>query len=85
MYGTWWEERREKGELYGESNMETYITICKQIANGNLLYVSGTQTGALCQAEGWDAEGDGKEIQEGGNMGVPMADSCCMTESHKIL
>ena len=26
--------------MYGESNMETYITTCK-IANGNLLYVSG--------------------------------------------
>ena len=25
---------------YGESNMETYITICK-VANGNLLYDSG--------------------------------------------
>ena len=26
------------------------------------------------------------EIQEGGDMGVPMADSCwCMTENHKIL
>ena len=27
-------------KMYGESNMETYITICK-IANGNLLYGSG--------------------------------------------
>ena len=26
--------------MYGKSNMETYITICK-IANGNLLYDSG--------------------------------------------
>ena len=30
----------EEGEMYGKSNMETYISICK-IANGNLLYVSG--------------------------------------------
>ena len=29
-----------EGEMYGKSNMETYITICK-IANGNLLYGSG--------------------------------------------
>ena len=29
--------------MYGRSNMETYITICKvdKIANGNLLYGSG--------------------------------------------
>ena len=32
-------ERGGEGELYGESNMETYITICK-IANGNLLWGS---------------------------------------------
>ena len=33
-------ERGGEGEMYGKSNMETYITICK-IANGNLLYGSG--------------------------------------------
>ena len=33
-------EREGEGEMDGESNMETYITICK-IANGNLLYGSG--------------------------------------------
>ena len=27
--------------MYGKSNIETYITICKYIANGNLLYGSG--------------------------------------------
>ena len=30
-------ERGGEGEMYGESNMETYIIICK-IANRNLLY-----------------------------------------------
>ena len=29
-----------KGEMYGESNMETYISICKT-ANGTLHSVSG--------------------------------------------
>ena len=29
-----------EGEMYGKSNMETYITLCK-IANRNLLYGSG--------------------------------------------
>ena len=33
-------ERGGEGEMNGESNMETYITMCK-IANGNLQYVSG--------------------------------------------
>ena len=45
-----------------------------------------TQTGALWQLPGWGGEGDGREAWEGGDMDVPMADSCwCMTESHKIL
>ena len=31
----------------------------------------------LCDnLEGWDGEGGGREVQEGGDMGVPMADSC---------
>ena len=34
----------------------------------------GTQTGLLWQAEGWDGEGDGRQVQEGGDMGVPVAD-----------
>ena len=33
-------EREGEGEMYGRSNMETYITVCK-IANGNLVYGSG--------------------------------------------
>ena len=33
-------ERVRESEIYGKSNMEIYITICK-IANGNLLCVSG--------------------------------------------
>ena len=26
--------------------------------------------------EGWDREGDGREFQKGGNICIPMADSC---------
>ena len=37
-YGHW--ERGGEGEMYGKSNMKTYITVCK-IVNGNLLYGSG--------------------------------------------
>ena len=34
-------ERGGESEMYGESNMETYITICKIDGHGNLLSVSG--------------------------------------------
>ena len=26
--------------------------------------------------EGWDGEGDGREVQEGGHISIPMADLC---------
>ena len=33
-----------------------------------------------------DGEGDGRDVQEGGDMCIPMADSCwCLAESKKIL
>ena len=38
-----------------------------------------TQTGALYQLRGVGfhlLEGDGREVQEGGDMCIPMADSC---------
>ena len=35
----------------------------------------GTQTGALYQPTGVGWEGDGREVQKEGDMGVPMADS----------
>ena len=41
-----------EGEMYGESNIEIYHTICKT-ACGNLLYDSGNSNRALWQAEGW--------------------------------
>ena len=47
----------------------------KQIANGNLLYGSG-KTGALYQPRGVDGEGDGREVQKGGDICIPMTNSC---------
>ena len=38
--------------------------------------IQGAQTGALQQLEGREGKGDGREAQEGGDLGVPMADSC---------
>ena len=35
-----------------------------------------TQSGVCINLEGWDAEGDGKEVQKGGDICIPMADSC---------
>ena len=48
----------------------------KQIVNGNLLYVSGNSNGLCINLEGWDGVGDGREVQKGGDICTPMADSC---------
>ena len=63
--------------MYGMSNMETYITICK-IANENLLCVSGNSNRGSVSTWGGgaDGEGDGWEVQEGGDICIPMADLC---------
>ena len=45
----------------------------------------GTQTGTHDNLGGWDGEGDGREVRAGRDMGVPMADSWCLTENNKIL
>ena len=40
--------------------------------------------GLCIKLEGWDGEGDGREVQKGGDIYIPMADSC-LTENNKIL
>ena len=57
------------------------------IANGNLLLCLRKLKQGLCiNLEGWDAEGDGREVQKGGDICIPMANSCCsLTENNKIL
>ena len=63
--------------MYGKSNMETSITICKKIAIGNLLYGSGkSNMGSVSTYRGWDGKGDGREFQKRGDICIPMADPC---------
>ena len=38
--------------------------------------VQETQTGLFINLEQWDGEGNGREVQKGGDICVPMADSC---------
>ena len=49
----------------------------KSTANGNLLYGSGNSNrGSVSTQSGWDGEGNGREVQEGGDIRIPMADPC---------
>ena len=58
--------------------METYtLPFVKQTAKGNLLYNLGNSDwGSVNNLEGWDGEGDGREVQKGGNICILIADSC---------
>ena len=68
-------ERGEEGEMYGKSNMETYITICKVDSQQGLLYGLGNSNrGSVSNL--WDGAGDWREVQKGGDICIPMADSC---------
>ena len=49
----------------------------KQIANGNLLYISGNSNrGSVSTQRGGMGEEDGKKDQKGEDICIPMADSC---------
>ena len=70
-------ERGGEGELYGESNMETYITICKIDSQWEFaVWLRKHKQGLCINLEGWDGEGNGREVQQEGDICIPMADSC---------
>ena len=64
-------QRGGEGEMYGESNMETYINICKIDSQWEFAVGLRELNQGLCiNLEGWDGEGDGRDVR------IPMADSC---------
>ena len=63
--------------MYGKSNMETYITICKIDSQWEFaVRLRKLKQGLCINPEGWDGKGNGREFQKGGNIYIPMADSC---------
>ena len=63
--------------MYGESNMETYITICKiDGQQESAVWLSKLKQGLCINLEGWDGEGEGRGFQKGGDICIPTADSC---------
>ena len=70
-------ERGGEGEMYGKSDMETYITICKIDSQWEFaIWLRKLKQGLCINLEGWDGVGDGREVQKGGDICIPMADSC---------
>ena len=73
--------------MYGESNMETYITICKIDGQREFAeWLRKLKQGLCINLVGWNGEGDGRDVQEGGDICISVADSCCcLIENNKIL
>ena len=70
-------ERGGEGEMYEKSNMETYITICKIDSQWEFaVWLRKLKQGLCINLEGCDGEVDGREVQNGGDICMPMADSC---------
>ena len=57
------------------------------MASGNLLYDTGNPKPALCDnLEGWNGDRGKREVQEGGDKCIPMANSCWwMAETITVL
>ena len=63
--------------MYGKSNMETYIIIPKIDSQWEFaLCLRKLKHGLCINLEGWDGEEDGREVQKGENICIPMPDSC---------
>ena len=62
--------------MYGESNMETYITICNIESQQKLaVWLRKLKQGLCVNLEGWDGKGDRRKAQKGGDICIPMTDS----------
>ena len=79
----------EEGEdgMIGESNMETYFTICKIDSQWEFsIWLKELKLGLCNNLDGWNGERDGREVQEGGDTCIPMADLYQrLAETNKIL
>ena len=63
--------------MYGKSNMETYITICKIDSPREFaVWLRKLKQGLCINPEEWDGEGDEREVLKGGDICTSMADSC---------
>ena len=62
--------------MYGESNMETYITIYKIDSRGEFaVCLRKLKQGLFINLEGWDGE-RWREVQKGEDICIPLTDSC---------
>ena len=83
-----WTQRGEgEGGTNGESCMETYATIRKIASQWEFAIWLKELKSVICDnIEGWDGVEGEREVQEGGDICIPMTDSCWYTaETNMIL
>ena len=73
--------------MYSKSKMETYIIICKTDSHQEFaVWLRKLKQGPCTNLEGWNGERDGREVQKGGDIHIPMTDSCWgLTENNRVL
>ena len=60
--------------MYGKSNMEFYITICKIDSQRDFaVWLRKLKQGLCINLEWWDGKGDGREFQKEGDICIPRA------------
>ena len=65
-----------EGEMHGEHNMQIYNSICKIDSQWEFpIWLRELKQGLCNNLDGWEGEGDGREVQERGDVCIPMADS----------
>ena len=70
-------ERGGEGEVYGKNDVETYITKCKIDSQWEFARGLSKLKHRLCiNLKEWNGAGNGREVQKGGDICIPMADSC---------
>ena len=66
----------EEGEMYGKRNRDTYITICKIDSQREFaVWLRKLKQGLCTNLERLGGEGDGRDVQNGAGICIPMADS----------
>ena len=57
--------------------MEAYITVCKIDSQwGFAVCLMKLKQGLCINLERWDGKADGREVQKGGDICIPISDSC---------
>ena len=70
-------EKRGVGEIYGESNVETYITTCKIDSQWEFaVWLRKFKQGLCINIRGGMGREMGRRFKREGDVCVPMADSC---------